>query len=180
MANMKCRCGNTMWNGNTPNGIEYWVYSDRQMCSIEEEDSILTIDLADKANYNVWCCPKCMRLYVFDEQGDSTQAKCVYRLEENDTKQKSAGIDYEKYYAPRKYQKVQAEIQEKVFDEEEKLLLLRDMIDYIQDKNYRVYHDFMDDICVSNPDWFNMLIFDRNKKLVILDFIKARAKKKVK
>ncbi len=84
MSHLVCRCGEDMWNGQTPNDIEYWVYSDRQLDSILENDSISTLELAVTMNYNVWKCPKCSRLYVFERKNGAIESKAVrvYRLEE--------------------------------------------------------------------------------------------------
>lgn len=83
MSRLACKCGEWMWNGNTPNDINLWVYTDKQLCTILEEDSISTIALANLHNYEVWCCPKCKRLYVFDEDGYGVEPKYIYRLEED-------------------------------------------------------------------------------------------------
>ncbi len=68
-----------MWNGNTPNDIEYWVYSDKQIDKILEEDKISTLAFTDLFTYNVWVCPKCKRLYVFDVDDKFVG---IYKLEE--------------------------------------------------------------------------------------------------
>jgi len=71
-----------MWNGLTPNDIQYWVYSDRKMDQIRESDTIDVLELSNMEDYEVWVCPKCKRLYVFDgaEIGNKN-AKFVYQLE---------------------------------------------------------------------------------------------------
>ena len=93
MAHLGCRCGNSMWNGRVPNDIEFAVFSDVRSCEIVEnppkfstDPFELTCDLNDlfaMADYEVWRCPECGRLYVFDNQDDSHRAKYVYRLEED-------------------------------------------------------------------------------------------------
>jgi hypothetical protein len=81
MAHLVCRCGYDMWNGESPNDIEFWVYSDKTMDEISMEDNIPFLTLQSKHDYNVWRCPKCGRLYVFSENG-GTVPEHIYRLEE--------------------------------------------------------------------------------------------------
>lgn len=76
-----CKCGENMWNGNIPNDIEYWVYSDKQSDKILENDIISTLELGMSYDYNVWRCPKCNRLYVFENGRNEVIA--VYKLEDN-------------------------------------------------------------------------------------------------
>ena len=80
MARIGCKCGRTMWNGETPNDIEFHVMSDRRLCDIQQADSIGTVEMADSFDYNVWRCPDCGRLYVYDDKGSS--ALFVYTIEE--------------------------------------------------------------------------------------------------
>ena len=79
-----CRCGRDMWNGLTPNDIEYAVYSDRRMDKILEKDEMSTIERSMQNDYDVWRCPECGRLYVFkNESGDAgNKVICVYKPEE--------------------------------------------------------------------------------------------------
>lgn len=79
MARLECKCGCVMWNGETPNDIEFSVFSDKTMNNILSDDSILTLDLANKADYNVWCCPECKRLYIFKE--NDLSVKYIYKLD---------------------------------------------------------------------------------------------------
>lgn len=69
-----------MWNGQTPNDFEVWCYTDRRLDEIMANDEISTLKLADLFDYNVWVCPRCKRLYVF-ENSDMIKVKCVYTLE---------------------------------------------------------------------------------------------------
>ena len=78
MARMRCKCDEIMSNGLAPNDIQYWVYSDRAMDSIESE-TIDVVEFWGKADYEVWLCPKCKRLYVFGK--DRNIVKFVYQLE---------------------------------------------------------------------------------------------------
>lgn len=88
MARLTCKCGFTMWNGSTPNGIEFTAFSDARLCRLEDalpalpsDPLFLLMDLMDQADYEVWRCPQCRRLYVFDRQDGSDRASYIYRLE---------------------------------------------------------------------------------------------------
>lgn len=75
-----CKCGNDMWNGEIPNDIEYTVFSDGRMNEILEKDTVDTIYLAQMNDYNVWRCPKCGRLYVFEKS--KSEVLRVYKPED--------------------------------------------------------------------------------------------------
>lgn len=64
-----------------------------------------------------------------------------------------------KYYGERKYKTIISQSQKKDYTKEQKLDMLRDIQKYININNYNMYHDLMDDICESNPDWFNLIAF---------------------
>ena len=80
MARIECKCGETMSNTLCPNDIEYHVYSDRTIDKICENDIIDVLDLSAMSDYDVWLCPKCKRLYVF-EGGGYKPPKYIYKLE---------------------------------------------------------------------------------------------------
>lgn len=93
MARLGCRCGFSMWNGRVPNEIEFTAFSDIRFCEIVENPPASLIEsiddltcllnnLMELADYEVWRCPQCGRLYVFDNKDDPNRAKYVYRLEE--------------------------------------------------------------------------------------------------
>lgn len=84
MSRLLCKCGETMWNGLTPNDINVWCYTDRRLDEILAEDSISTLELANLWNYEVWVCPCCKRLYVF-ENSERNKVKYVYALERDET-----------------------------------------------------------------------------------------------
>jgi len=79
MARFGCRCGETLWNGLTPNDIQLYVFTDRQMDKILESNSMETLDFFELNNYEVWLCPECKRLAVFEK--DSNSVKYIYKLE---------------------------------------------------------------------------------------------------
>jgi len=80
LARIGCKCGELLCNSLVPNNIQYWVYSDKKIDKICEKDSIKVKKLITIEDYEVWLCPKCKRLYVF-ENGEAT-TKFVYNLEE--------------------------------------------------------------------------------------------------
>ncbi|MCI6847231.1 MAG: hypothetical protein MR835_00015 [Erysipelotrichaceae bacterium] len=84
-------------------------------------------------------------------------------------------IDFEKYYGARKYKEIQTQLAKKDYSKKEKLQMSMDMIKLIQEKDFNLYHDFMDYISENEPDWFNMLTFDRKENKFILEYIKSKA-----
>ena len=84
-------------------------------------------------------------------------------------------IDFEKYYGFRKYKDLQSNLEKIEFTKEEKQKMLKDIILYIKKMDFKVYHDFMDDICESHKDWFNMITFYKNERKCILEYIKSSA-----
>lgn len=82
-----CKCGCDMWNGQTPNDIEYRVFSDRRMDKILEKDEISTIEMFGLNDYDVWRCPACRRLYVFKNEsgGAGNKVLCVYKPDDDST-----------------------------------------------------------------------------------------------
>lgn len=92
MARLDCKCGYTMWNGPIPNDIEFTVFSDARLCELEDnppsfsaEPTNFLTDFIGQADYEIWRCPRCKRLYVFDLQNNSGRAKYVYKLETDNT-----------------------------------------------------------------------------------------------
>jgi hypothetical protein len=83
MAKIRCKCGTVLWNGECPNDIQYWVYSDHKMEVIFENEIIDVTKLPEIADYEVWLCPDCKRLYLFQD-GDN-KVKYIYQLEEEIT-----------------------------------------------------------------------------------------------
>ena len=62
-----------------PNDIQLWVYTDKEWDKIMTPEVIETIDFP-YPSYDVWKCPKCERIHVFEE-GSNIAIK-VYALEE--------------------------------------------------------------------------------------------------
>lgn len=85
---------------------------------------------------------------------------------------------FAKYYGERKYKEKQLTIEKKYFSSEDKNKILRDITDYIGEKEIRLYHDLMDDICESNEVWFNLLTFDKQSRQFVLTYLKSKNKSK--
>ena len=82
--------------------------------------------------------------------------------------------DFEKYYGDRKYKEKQFELEKIDFTNFEKKRMLREINKYAMEKEFDLYHDLMDDIMDSHPDWFNMLTFNKKENKFILDYIKSK------
>ena len=81
MLNIKCKCGENMWSSQMPNELEYWVYSDRQMDLMLQDDTLSSIDMCIMSECKAWKCPKCSRLYILDSK--TTDVLGVYKPELN-------------------------------------------------------------------------------------------------
>lgn len=81
-------------------------------------------------------------------------------------------IDFEKYYGEKKYKRIQQNLEKKTFSKIEKRKLLIEIMSYIKEKEYKLYHDFMDDISINKKDWFNFLTYDKKANKIILEYIK--------
>ena len=76
MARIHCKCGEVLTNSLAPNDIELRVYTDIEWDEIINCDVIDPIMIPFPKN-EVWRCPKCERIYVFD--GDTVIK--IYGLE---------------------------------------------------------------------------------------------------
>ncbi len=83
-------------------------------------------------------------------------------------------IDFEKYYGEREYKKKQTGLVKINFSSSEKNKMVIDIFQHIKDKDYHIYHDLMDEICETNPDWFNLLTFDKETRQFILTYLKSK------
>lgn len=81
MSFMTCRCGKTLSDGVAPNDIELRVYTDIEW---EEKINIGIINSVEipHPKYPVWRCPKCERIYVWDERFEKLIK--IYSLEEHE------------------------------------------------------------------------------------------------
>ena len=69
MARMNCKCGEILSNSEAPNDVELRVYTDREWDNILSVDTINTWKIP-LPKYDVWRCPKCERVLVFEEGND--------------------------------------------------------------------------------------------------------------
>lgn len=86
--------------------------------------------------------------------------------------------EIKRYYGDRKYKQMINQLQKQDYTQEQKIGMLKDIQKYINAKNYDMYHDLMDDICESNPDWFNLLVFNKNERGCILEYIRSKVRSK--
>lgn len=78
MARMICTCGANLSNHEAPNDIELIVYTDREWDNICNCDSLQPWKIP-LPKYNIWRCPKCKSVYVFER--DKSEPIMIYRLE---------------------------------------------------------------------------------------------------
>ncbi len=71
------------------------------------------------------------------------------------------------------YREMQINLVKKDFPSEERYEMLKDIMGYIQEKNFRSYHDLMEDICMSHTDWFTLLTFDRKGRYAVVEYINS-------
>ena len=77
MASIICKCGTRLTNVEAPNNIELWVYTDFEWDKLLEQDVVNTWEIPSP-NRDVWRCPVCERIYVFEKD----KPVKVYSLED--------------------------------------------------------------------------------------------------
>ncbi len=80
MSRMLCSCGEMLSNSSSPNEIVLRVYTDKEWDTIFDCDSIQPWLIPLPKN-DVWKCPKCQRVYVFEKHNDTPIA--IYTLEKD-------------------------------------------------------------------------------------------------
>ena len=75
---MICTCGAELSNHEAPNDIQLRVYTDREWDAICDCESIQPC-MIPEPKYDVWRCPVCKNLYVYEDCQDSPVM--IYRLE---------------------------------------------------------------------------------------------------
>jgi len=78
MARIQCKCGKVLSNSEAPNDIQLRVYTDKEWDSILESDLIETWKIP-LPTHDVWKCPNCERIYVFNSNSDKSVQ--IYALE---------------------------------------------------------------------------------------------------
>lgn len=69
MAKMNCKCGYILSTTQVPNDIQLRVYTDKEWENIMDCETITTWEIPFP-RYDVWRCPKCQRIYVFEDGKD--------------------------------------------------------------------------------------------------------------
>lgn len=69
MAKMICKCGLLLSNSEAPNNIQLRVYTDKEWEDILNCEEINTW-MIPLPKYDVWRCPDCKRIYVFEDNND--------------------------------------------------------------------------------------------------------------
>ena len=75
MAKMTCKCGKNLNNQSVPNNIELIVYSDYEWDEICKDD-VIHPWLIPSPKYEVWRCPECKRIYVYDPPNNTPIMVC--------------------------------------------------------------------------------------------------------
>jgi len=81
---MNCICGKVLSNSEAPNDIELRGYTNK------EWNSILANEIIESWNFplpflDIWKCPVCERLYVFDGEDKPHGVAKIYSLEKQET-----------------------------------------------------------------------------------------------
>lgn len=82
MARLTCRCGEYLSDSHAPNDIELIVYTDREWDSMFTNCETIEPYKIPLPKYNVWRCPGCERVYVFE--GSEPVPVKVYTLEKQE------------------------------------------------------------------------------------------------
>lgn len=67
MARFQCKCGLNLSNSKAPNDVELMVYTDKEWAEIINLGNLIDPVTIPFPRYDVWRCPQCERIYVFDE-----------------------------------------------------------------------------------------------------------------
>ena len=66
MARVTCRCGNVMSTTQCPNDVQLYVYTDKEWDNILDSGIKDPLDIPSP-KYDVWKCPRCGRVYVYEQ-----------------------------------------------------------------------------------------------------------------
>lgn len=80
MARMNCKCGYVLSTTQVPNDIQLRVYTDREWDEIMDCEALIPWKIP-LPKYDVWKCPACERIYVFEDKNDRPIKR--YCLEED-------------------------------------------------------------------------------------------------
>ena len=77
MAKVQCKCGNLLSSTQCPNTVQLRVYTDAEWDNIINMGMIDSLDIPFP-KYDVWKCPQCGRIYVYDEAyGEPIAVYCL-------------------------------------------------------------------------------------------------------
>lgn len=66
MATFKCYCGKVLSNSHSPNNIQLVVFTDYEWEQTQEKIKYGEDVFDVEPKYDVWMCPNCSNVYVFD------------------------------------------------------------------------------------------------------------------
>mgnify|MGYP003301068368 CR=1 FL=1 len=81
MARVTCTCGEKLSNHEIPNDIQLKVYTDREWEAIFNCENIQPW-MIPAPKYDVWRCPMCKKLYVYDNNKE--KPIIVYKIEKSE------------------------------------------------------------------------------------------------
>lgn len=73
---MICKCGNILSTVEAPNDVQLRVYTDKEWDEIMNEEVLIPWKIP-LPEYDVWMCPKCKRVYVFEDGNNIPVMKYV-------------------------------------------------------------------------------------------------------
>ena len=79
MARYKCKCGQVLNSQESPVEVKLHVYTDTEWDEIWGDEAITSENFPD-TKYDIWRCPKCERIYVFDYTRDKDRLIKYYVL----------------------------------------------------------------------------------------------------
>lgn len=82
MAGIRCVCGKTLNNKKSPNNIVLRTYSDEQYGELMDfiDSSVSDSVQMPEPNVEIWRCPDCKRMYVFE---NGTDKPVIYKIEKD-------------------------------------------------------------------------------------------------
>ena len=76
MAKMDCNCGHILSTVEVPNDVQLWVYTDKEWDGIMSDEVLIPWQIP-LPKYDVWMCPECKRVYVFENGNNIPVMKYV-------------------------------------------------------------------------------------------------------
>lgn len=73
---MICKCGNILSTVEAPNDVQLRVYTDKKWDEIMNEEVLIPWKIP-LPEYDVWMCPECKRVYVFEDGNNIPVMKYV-------------------------------------------------------------------------------------------------------